>query len=205
MNITYSKNNIEAFKSQLDWLIPDDFIEFEAVDTGKISKEEYKKLTGEEFNYQEIYNDYYERNSYDWSGDWPQLSNYRDIQDEIQAVSKEEFLNSDFWNKCEYYIFTFGEENYLYWAKNYNELLLDLLPYVFGTRYWDTDTLKDFFMDVGEGGSWTNPCVVMMATMLIHLIIKGEINNWQALLKSWGCSDEYVKQLENAQKGDNYE
>lgn len=197
--------NCKQFKDELDWLIPDTYIEFEAVDKNEISKEEYKELTGEDFNYPEVYNDYYRRNSYDWTGDWPELSNYSDIQSEIQAVSKEEFLNSDFWNQWEYYIFTFGEENYLYWTKNYNELLLDLLPYVFGTRYWDADTLEDFFMDVEKGGSLTNPCVVMMTNTLIDLIIKGEINNWQSLLKSWGCSDNYIKQLENAQKGDNYE
>lgn len=197
--------NCKQFKDELDWLIPDTYIEFEAVDKNEISKEEYKELTGEDFNYPEVYNDYYRRNSYDWTGDWPELSNYSDIQSEIQAVSKEEFLNSDFWNQWEYYIFTFGEENYLYWTKNYNELLLDLLPYVFGTRYWDADTLEDFFTDVEEGGSLTSPCVVMMTNTLIDLIIKGEINNWQSLLKSWGCSDEYIKQLENAQIGDNYE
>lgn len=60
-------NNVDDFVKDLDWSIPDEYLEWEAVLAGKMSAEQYKKLTG--YDYAE-----------EWVGDVPQLTNWDELK-----------------------------------------------------------------------------------------------------------------------------
>lgn len=75
-------NNVDDFVKDLDWSIPDEYLEWEAVTDGKMSAEQYKKLTG--YDYEE-----------EWAGDVPQISNWDELKNwekgKAAALDKSNF------------------------------------------------------------------------------------------------------------------
>lgn len=108
-------NDVDDFVKDLDWSIPDEYLEWEAVTDGKMSVEQYKKLTG--YDYAE-----------EWVGDVPQISNWDELKN--WEKGKEAALDKSNFDSGFYLIANEddGEELWSY-HKDFPDALLEFSRY----------------------------------------------------------------------------
>lgn len=88
----YIYNKPQDIMKFLDENIPDGYLEHQAVENGHMSREEYKRLTGEEYD-GDI-----------WGGDLPRISGSEDATDSLNYKSKEELLKPGNFTGYQYWI-----------------------------------------------------------------------------------------------------
>ena len=194
----FDRNEVNDLITEVDDMIPDGYLEYEACANGNITPETYTRLTGEEFDDSLDY----------WDGDLPALATYE--LDAIAGDTKEEKLKSlryTLENEAEYVVL---EENYDGWSitplKDYTELFMWANNRC-GISDWSDGEVDDFFinsLDANElehvhgGRLYVFP--IMLANRLIWDIKNGEISS--NVLNGLGLSNDYIKSLSENLKED---
>jgi len=186
----YSRDELNDLLTAVDDMIPDGYLEFEACANGDITPEEYKRITGEEFDEDSM-----------WDGDLPALAGYELAS--LSGNTKEEKLNSlkyTLENEAEYIVL---EEDYDGWLispiKDYTELFMWANNRC-GISDWSDGELDDFFINsfdadelehVHPGRLYVFP--IMLANRLIFDIKSGDISS--SVLNGLGLSKDYLSRF----------
>lgn len=180
--------NVNEFCDTLNEFIPDGYLEFELVLEGKYDKQKYIDEFGIDPTETQM-----------WDGDYPRID-MGDLGDYIKLdKTKEELCNPNNYSKYKFFelVESYGDMMYrVHMQDSFSELLL-YLTNLFGVNFWNQEEYNDFFE---EDEIRADVPSVMIANELIYNITQGKIKNWQSMLKSFGCSDEYIKEINKAIK-----
>ena len=186
----YSRNRANDLIAEVDSMIPDGYLEYEACANGEITPEEYAEITGEPYD------------GYDyWDGDYPYFVSYE--LDAIAGRTKQEKLDTlrkIIENENEYVAL---EEMNDGWGitplKDYTQLFMWANDRC-NINDWSDGELDDFFINsldaddlehVHGGRMYVFP--IMLANRLIWDIKNGEVSS--SVISDIGLSKDYLSRL----------
>lgn len=176
-------DNATDFVVFLDDNIPNGYLEHTAVEDGRMSEEEYKAITGEEF-------------SGEWDGDLPQISDSWDDSNSLSYKSKKELLRPENFKNHKYWFCIdagAGEGIEVNGVDDFVKLYL-LGNESCGFDSWDDDSIDAFYADNGvEGGNRADMFGICLANQLIYDIKAGKIS--PSVLDGIGLSKEFIDNL----------
>ncbi len=136
----------EEVSSIMKDFIPDAYLEFNAVATGRMTPEEYHRITGDTISELDVKNDYF------WGGDLPEV-----VVDEDKFITKEEACDPKNYQGHKYWYFfedrTSWDPYDLYWADDKVGLFNNVRQLLnFTSMYEFLESLADTILkDVKEG------------------------------------------------------
>lgn len=169
--------------------IPDEFIEFTAVENNEMSIEEFNAITENDYT-----EEYFE---HEWGGDIPSID-YNFIGD---FKTKKEYCDSKNYEKHKYWIFKDSSAGYVYgyevdYADDFVHLYM-ICNNMCGIDNWTDDDFDEFFLDEDEeleGASRADVFGCMLTNELIWKIKNRAIS--KSVLNGLGLSQEYIDSIE---------
>ena len=178
-------NNPRAAASFVEEWIPDGYLEYQAVQNGEMTDDEFNAIT--DLGY------YKEKGDFDdsWDGDWPAV----DLDNIGSFNTKKEYCDPKVYEKHKYWFFQdtgvgFGYE--AIWADDWVNLYM-VGNSACGFSNWPDEDVEQFYIDSGDvhGGSRADMLGISMANQLIYEIKEGRIS--KDVLNGLGLSDKFMK------------